>query len=548
MASTYSPLKIQLMTTGENLSTWGNVTNVNLGTALEEAIVGSADVTFASSDVTLTLSNTNASQTARNLRLNLVGTSGGARNLIVPSIEKVFIVNNGLADTVTVKTAAGTGIAIPSGKTTYVYCNAVNVVDGITHLTSLTLGTPLAVTQGGTGVTSLDGLAFSGENITALNASNVSSGTLANARTTGSTSNSANTLVLRDADGSFAGNVGTFNNVAATNVSATTVTAGTVNGTNLSGAGANITGLNASNISAGTLANARTTGASANGASTLVLRDASGNFSANTITANIVGSVSGTASSATTLQNSRNFSITNGVTASAVSFNGSADVALNVTAINASTIDTGTLANARTTGSSANGASTLVLRDASGDFTGRNVLATNFIGTLNGSGANVSSINAANISSGTLAVARGGTGASSLTANNVLLGNGTSAVQVVAPGTSGNVLTSNGTTWSSTAIPAMSTAQVLTAVAGASYGEVGTYSWLTRLIDGSTTIGSDISAASLYYNNTMQDDDGGGIASPNLVTSPRPSGTWRLMTSGVFSTNRYTTALWLRIL
>jgi len=48
-----------------------------------------------------------------------------------------------------------------------------------------------------------------------------------------------------------------------------------------------------------------------------------------------------------------------------------------------------------------------------------------------------------------LAVASGGTGAASFTANNVLLGNGTSALQVVAPGTSGNVLTSNGTTWSS---------------------------------------------------------------------------------------------------
>jgi hypothetical protein len=47
----------------------------------------------------------------------------------------------------------------------------------------------------------------------------------------------------------------------------------------------------------------------------------------------------------------------------------------------------------------------------------------------------------------TVTVAQGGTGATSLTANNVLLGNGTSALQVVAPGTSGNVLTSNGTTW-----------------------------------------------------------------------------------------------------
>jgi hypothetical protein len=53
--------------------------------------------------------------------------------------------------------------------------------------------------------------------------------------------------------------------------------------------------------------------------------------------------------------------------------------------------------------------------------------------------------------SATLAVGSGGTGATSLTANNVILGNGTSAVQVVAPSTAGNVLTSDGTTWQSTA-------------------------------------------------------------------------------------------------
>jgi hypothetical protein len=52
---------------------------------------------------------------------------------------------------------------------------------------------------------------------------------------------------------------------------------------------------------------------------------------------------------------------------------------------------------------------------------------------------------------GTLPVANGGTGATTITANNVVLGNGTSAVQTVAPGTSGNILTSNGTTWQSTA-------------------------------------------------------------------------------------------------
>lgn len=67
------------------------------------------------------------------------------------------------------------------------------------------------------------------------------------------------------------------------------------------------------------------------------------------------------------------------------------------------------------------------------------------------SGENITSLNASSFSSGTLAVARGGTGQTSLTANNVILGNGTSAVQFVAPGTNGNVLTSNGTTWTSAA-------------------------------------------------------------------------------------------------
>jgi len=152
MASTYSNLKIQLMATGENSGTWGNVTNDNLGVAIEEAIVGSENVTFASGTVTLTLTNTNASQTARNLRLNLTGTSGGAQDLIVPAIEKVYIINNGCADTITVKNTTGTGIAVPAGKTMYVYNDGTNVVDAVTHLTSLTLATALPPGSGGTGL------------------------------------------------------------------------------------------------------------------------------------------------------------------------------------------------------------------------------------------------------------------------------------------------------------------------------------------------------------------------------------------------------------
>jgi hypothetical protein len=151
MASTYSNLKIQLMATGENAATWGNVTNVNMGTALEEAITGSASIAFSSADQTLTLTDTNSSQSARHMRLNLTGTATAGYNLIVPSIQKPYIINNGTDGTITVKNATGTGIAVPTGKTMWVYNNATNVVDVVTHLTSLTLATALPVLSGGTG-------------------------------------------------------------------------------------------------------------------------------------------------------------------------------------------------------------------------------------------------------------------------------------------------------------------------------------------------------------------------------------------------------------
>ena len=151
MPSSYSPLKIELIATGENTGTWGDITNINLGTALEEAITGSADVAFSNANITLTLTNTNTSQAARNLRLNLTGTTGAPRNLVVPSIEKLYLINNTCADAVTVKTAAGTGIAVPSGKTMFVYNNGTNVVDAVTHLSSLSVTG--AVTAGSASVT-----------------------------------------------------------------------------------------------------------------------------------------------------------------------------------------------------------------------------------------------------------------------------------------------------------------------------------------------------------------------------------------------------------
>jgi hypothetical protein len=85
-------------------------------------------------------------------------------------------------------------------------------------------------------------------------------------------------------------------------------------------------------------------------------------------------------------------------------------------------------------------------------------LATHVDGTLpianGGTGSTATQfVDLATNVTGTLPVGNGGTGAATFTANNVLLGNGTSAFQVVAPGTNGNVLQSNGTTWISAASP-----------------------------------------------------------------------------------------------
>jgi len=158
MASTYSDLKIELIGTGEQSGTWGVTTNTNLGTALGEAITGSADVAFSSADVTLTLTNTNAAQTARNLRLNLTGTSGGARNLILGSgcqIEKFYLINNGLADAVIVKNTTGSGVTVPAGRAMFVYNNGTDVVDVLNYFSGTVVSSSATITGGTINSTSI---------------------------------------------------------------------------------------------------------------------------------------------------------------------------------------------------------------------------------------------------------------------------------------------------------------------------------------------------------------------------------------------------------
>ena len=198
MASTYSQLKIELIGTGDQAGTWGATTNVNLGTALEEAITGSANVTFASSNVALALTDTNATQTARNLRLNLVGTIAAQQHLFVPAIEKQYLVSNTLTFPVVIANgsnsgATGTTFTLPAGRSSLVFNDGTNINDVVTFVTSLGNVSLSNVTiNGGTanGVTQSNVSIISGNiNGVTSNASTFSNATMSTVTINGGTSN-----------------------------------------------------------------------------------------------------------------------------------------------------------------------------------------------------------------------------------------------------------------------------------------------------------------------------------------------------------------------
>jgi hypothetical protein len=364
MASTFSTtLRLELIGDGDQSGIWGQTTNTNLGTLLEQSITGVVAITMVDANYTLTNFN-GVSDEARNAVLVVGGTNAAVRDVIAPLVEKLYVVRNSTSGgfAINIRAATGSSVSVPSGATVWVYCdgtnfNAINTesvgnfevngnltVTGNTNavaatytgnVAALNISTANLAATGNvtaTGNATATNFIGSGLTLTAINASNISAGTISNARTSAASANGASTIVARDSNGSFAANVGTFVTVTGAH----------------SGNGAGLTDINASNISSGTIANARTTAATANGASTIVLRDSNGSFAGNVIT--------GTTGTFTS-----------------VSGNGIA-----LTAINASNISSGTIANARTTAASANGASTIVARDSNGSFASNVVSSTSF--------------------------------------------------------------------------------------------------------------------------------------------------------------------------
>lgn len=141
---------------------------------------------------------------------------------------------------------------------------------------------------------------------------------------------------------------------------------------------------------------------------------------------------------------------------------------------------------------------------------------------------------------GILPVANGGTGLATLTANNVMLGNGTSTVQFVAPSTNGNVLSSNGTTWVSTVpaaggttIPAGTVMLFSQTAAPTGFTKLTTNNdKALRVVSGSVGTGGSVAFSTAFATPAVTGSLSGTVGSTTLTTSQIPSHTHSLNVSG----------------
>lgn len=131
--TTYSTsLKLALIADGGEVGLWGQTTNTNLGTLLEQAITGTTSINMADANVTLTSLN-GATDQARNQVLILTGTNNAVRDVIPPVVKKTYIVYNNTTGGYSIRVigASGTGVLVPNGTTSIVYCNGTNFYEAI---------------------------------------------------------------------------------------------------------------------------------------------------------------------------------------------------------------------------------------------------------------------------------------------------------------------------------------------------------------------------------------------------------------------------------
>ncbi len=159
-------LRVEKQGLGDNLNVWGDTKLNEALSRLEEGIASVTTIAISGASTTLTSSNYVADQ-ARSAALVFTGTLSANSTVTVPGVEKLYLVVNNTtqgAYSLTIKTAAGTGVALRPGPQT-VYCNATDVFRGTPTLAELPvpttdlamggykitgLGTPSATTDAAT--------------------------------------------------------------------------------------------------------------------------------------------------------------------------------------------------------------------------------------------------------------------------------------------------------------------------------------------------------------------------------------------------------------
>jgi hypothetical protein len=158
MASTYSPnLALELIGNEDQPGAWGDTTNYNLGTLIEQAIAGYTQQAVTTGlTTTLTMPN-GTTAVARNMFIELTGTGGLNTNLVVPSNQKLYFIYNNTTGAVTVKVSGQTGVTVPATKKMLLVCDGTDIVPAVNHFVSVTSDTSSVDTLNVTGNATVNG-------------------------------------------------------------------------------------------------------------------------------------------------------------------------------------------------------------------------------------------------------------------------------------------------------------------------------------------------------------------------------------------------------
>jgi hypothetical protein len=220
MATYSTNLALTLLTTGEGAGTWGNTTNTNLGTLLEQAISGYVTQAVSTgTDTTLTIPN-GATGVARNMFIELTGTGGTNTNLIVPANKKLYFIYNNSTGAVTVKVTGQTGVSVAAGNKVILVSNGTDIVQATSYLTT----TPSSL--------SLTNLTATSATITTLTSTSAGITTL-----TGSSMNVTTAVHASANITTLTGTTATYGSATITNLNSTSANITTLTGTTVTYSG-----------------------------------------------------------------------------------------------------------------------------------------------------------------------------------------------------------------------------------------------------------------------------------------------------------------------